>query len=70
MTPAKPGPKPRDPAALRTVIVRVYLTPGEAARLDAARGVVERCVWVREVTMGAARNVMGAARDAGEVCDG
>lgn len=63
MTAAKPGPKPRDSAALRTVIVRVYLTAGEAATLDAARGEVERCVWVREV-------VMGAARDAGEVCDG
>lgn len=51
MTPAKPGPKPRDPSTLKMVIVRVYLTADEAARLDAARGEVERCVWVREVVM-------------------
>ena len=66
MTPAKPGPKPRDPSALRTVIVRVYLTADEAARLDAARGEVERCAWVREAALRKVASRKRARLDRGE----
>jgi len=51
MTRSKPGPKPRDPSTHRNVIVRAYMTPGEAAKIDAARGDVERAVWVREAAV-------------------
>ena len=81
MTPAKPGPKPRDPSALRTVIVRVYLTADEAARLDEVRGTVDRGAWVREAALRKAASRKRAKTGRGEtvtitgatlaeVCDG
>ena len=45
------------PDQRRTVKVCVFLTPPEAARVDAARGDVERAVWVREAAADKARRV-------------
>ena len=39
------------PDLRRSVKVCVFLTPGEAAKVDAARGDVERAVWVREAAV-------------------
>jgi hypothetical protein len=66
MTRARPGPKPRDPSTHRTVIVRLYLTEPEAARLDAvcgvdSRGQVMRAIllrWVAREEAGRKRSAM------------
>ena len=65
MTPLKPGPKPRDPSTHRTVIVRVGLTPDEAARLDAVRGDTDRAVLARDAVLREVkRREVGLARAA------
>jgi len=39
------------PDQRRSVKVCVFLTPPEAAKVDAARGNVERAVWVRDAAV-------------------
>ena len=56
------GPKPKDPAARQSVPVRVGLTIGEAARLDAARGIDDRAAYVRAAVLAQVRRDEAAQR--------
>jgi len=62
MTKRGPGRPTLAAEARRSVKLAIYLTPAEAARMDAVRGGVERSTLVREAALGMVKRLEASER--------